>query len=634
MINFFMRCVFALALVLFFTTPFTTYAALTDPQVQSVLSLLNSFGVENSVADNVRQSLTGSVLGAISPAENQYPSYCPTITRILERGSRDATTGGQVTELQKFISGYYDINPAEIVTGYFGPLTYEKVLRFQTEQGITRTGAVGLLTRARIAEVCVDPVVTSPTLSIATDASSPQFALVAAQTTVPLVVAKLHAGQATALQNLSLTLTRGSSLDLEKVSVYQGDTLLGDVYFVGTQTKTTLLLPAPVDISGNADVLLTVRGTLARIGTGQAVSESGHLVAVDITGAKAMDMLTGASIAVQGTTQSAGVRVLKSVPTVALIPLPATGAEDNRLLRFSVTAAPQGDLSLVRLNIGVETSGTILNAIDLHGWTDSNFSIAMSGYPGGHLASQIFSGVTQGVMVYGGGSVTIPAGQTRYFEARSGVSNIQPGGTIRTTLKGDATDFGVIMLSAQEAQGSKFIWSPHSTTFPSSAIPDFANGYAVSGLPSAGLVSVRSYSGTGTTTSPQPPVATTTQPQVAPAITSFTATPSALTTGQYTTLAWSSTGTTNGGCYIFAGPVATTNGMSITPSYLWVGNGSFAVTPSATTVYTLWCTGSWKDGGQSTQRSITVSVSAPVSGVTTPRPGPSPTTNPGSGVLQ
>ena len=51
--------------------------------------------------------------------------YCPALSQTLQFGSRDSQTNptGQVTELQTFLSDYYDLNPDDYVTGYFGRLT-------------------------------------------------------------------------------------------------------------------------------------------------------------------------------------------------------------------------------------------------------------------------------------------------------------------------------------------------------------------------------------------------------------------------------------------------------------------------------------------------------------------------------
>lgn len=88
-----------------------------------------------------------------------YPAYCPQLSQTAQRGDRDATTtpAGQVTELQKFLSGYYSLDPQEIVTGAFGSVTQNFVIRFQTEKGVPAYGVVGTLTRdaIRAAAPCV-----------------------------------------------------------------------------------------------------------------------------------------------------------------------------------------------------------------------------------------------------------------------------------------------------------------------------------------------------------------------------------------------------------------------------------------------------------------------------------------------
>lgn len=87
------------------------------------------------------------------PYPTPTPSYaCPQLTYNLYRGLNDYRTGGQVSQLQQFLSarGY-----SQLVTGYFGSMTYANVAQFQREQGVYPiTGGVGPLTRAAIARVC------------------------------------------------------------------------------------------------------------------------------------------------------------------------------------------------------------------------------------------------------------------------------------------------------------------------------------------------------------------------------------------------------------------------------------------------------------------------------------------------
>lgn len=132
---------FLLIPVLFFSAT-SAHAALTNEQINAVLNLLRSFNVENQTVVNVEAILRQS-------------AECPSITVSLYRGSRDETTGGQVSELQRYLG-------VEPVSGYFGPITEAAVQKFQRENGVvssgtpesTGYGVVGPKTRAKILQVC------------------------------------------------------------------------------------------------------------------------------------------------------------------------------------------------------------------------------------------------------------------------------------------------------------------------------------------------------------------------------------------------------------------------------------------------------------------------------------------------
>lgn len=96
--------------------------------------------------------------------------YCPHLSQTMVRGARDRATvpPGQVTELQHFLSDYYDIDPDDIMTGYFGVLTHRSVVRFQQEQGLPAFGIVGPMTRAAIARVCGTATVPPPSTTTCT----------------------------------------------------------------------------------------------------------------------------------------------------------------------------------------------------------------------------------------------------------------------------------------------------------------------------------------------------------------------------------------------------------------------------------------------------------------------------------
>lgn len=99
-------------------------------------------------------------------------TYCPTLSTTMQRGARDISTNNQVSELQKFLADYYDIDPTELVTGYFGRITQGYVIQFQKEQGLPTFGIAGSLTRAAIARVCNQTQSTQTSTNTQTNTSS------------------------------------------------------------------------------------------------------------------------------------------------------------------------------------------------------------------------------------------------------------------------------------------------------------------------------------------------------------------------------------------------------------------------------------------------------------------------------
>ncbi len=79
--------------------------------------------------------------------------FCPKLTTTLMKGSRDANTNGEVTELQMFLADQYDLSDT-FPSGFFGAQTHKYVLKFQKNYGLPAFGIVGSLTRAKIKEVC------------------------------------------------------------------------------------------------------------------------------------------------------------------------------------------------------------------------------------------------------------------------------------------------------------------------------------------------------------------------------------------------------------------------------------------------------------------------------------------------
>jgi hypothetical protein len=100
------------------------------------IAVITSSGKSNSVNFTVTNSSLSNTTTTIAPLSCK-------ITRTLSFGS----TGKDVFCLQKFLTRDTLIYPKGLVTGYFGSLTRQAVIRFQAAHKIAKVGIVGPLTR-------------------------------------------------------------------------------------------------------------------------------------------------------------------------------------------------------------------------------------------------------------------------------------------------------------------------------------------------------------------------------------------------------------------------------------------------------------------------------------------------------
>ncbi len=141
-------------------------SSLTTTQVSAIVGLLQSFGADSTTIANVTASLNGQpTSGAIST--------CLDIQNDLYVGKDDSTTNGEVSKLQRLLISTGDY-PGARVTGYYGSLTAQAVVRWQKGHGmdfVTKTSGVGKMTRAKLS--CSNMTVAAPIISSITPASGP-----------------------------------------------------------------------------------------------------------------------------------------------------------------------------------------------------------------------------------------------------------------------------------------------------------------------------------------------------------------------------------------------------------------------------------------------------------------------------
>ncbi|XKT74552.1 MAG: beta strand repeat-containing protein [Patescibacteria group bacterium UBA2163] len=154
------------AMVMTLAAP-AAHAALTDSQIQSILSLLTSFGADQSTIDNVDASLRGETPTGGTSGGGSSASVCPfTWTRSLSSGD----TGADVMALQKFLNADSATQLAASGAGspgnetsYFGSVTAAGVAKFQNKYasevlaplGLSAgTGYFGASSRAKANSLC------------------------------------------------------------------------------------------------------------------------------------------------------------------------------------------------------------------------------------------------------------------------------------------------------------------------------------------------------------------------------------------------------------------------------------------------------------------------------------------------
>ena len=158
----------ALGLVLAFSAfaPVAHAAGLTEAQIQAIIQMVQSFGVDAGTVANVNASLRGQ---AITPSPTTGGA-CPALSRSLQQG----ISGADVLELQVFLNGYSTDTRVSISgagspgseTTYFGPATHAAVVKFQAKNNVSPIGIVGPQTRAAIVAVCGSITVTPPTTPV------------------------------------------------------------------------------------------------------------------------------------------------------------------------------------------------------------------------------------------------------------------------------------------------------------------------------------------------------------------------------------------------------------------------------------------------------------------------------------
>ena len=132
------------------TTNFFVVLQTLDPQVAAVLL----GGTTTPPMPPLPPMASSTTHGTSTMPLSAIALHCPMFRAALERGTKDATSTGDVHDLQQFLSDYYKLNKDDVVSGFFGSTTQSLVKKFQQEHNLPPVGTAGPLTRALIAQSC------------------------------------------------------------------------------------------------------------------------------------------------------------------------------------------------------------------------------------------------------------------------------------------------------------------------------------------------------------------------------------------------------------------------------------------------------------------------------------------------
>lgn len=111
-----------------------------------------SSGLFNSVIDALQNKIS-EFQQRMDKLRNSVDLSAETESKEFTEYLYEGKQGEEVIKLQKLLSQYPDIYPDSVVTGYYGQLTKNAVMRFQKKHGISPVGVVGPETRSKLNQI-------------------------------------------------------------------------------------------------------------------------------------------------------------------------------------------------------------------------------------------------------------------------------------------------------------------------------------------------------------------------------------------------------------------------------------------------------------------------------------------------
>jgi hypothetical protein len=286
----------------FAIAPSAQAAALTQSQISSIVSLLQSFGADAQTIANVQASLNGQPTsgGSTGGSTGGTASCSVSWTRDLQQGS----TGSDVMALQKTLNMWPDTMVAASGAGSpgnetttFGPATKAAVIKFQTKYNVTPiAGYFGAKSRAQLASICSGSTggttPTGPGLSVSAGAQPANALAPAGASRVPFTTFTItnNSGVVQTVNGVTVERT-GPSVNSNLAGVVLVDSSngvqLGIAKTLNSSNQATI--GDTFTINPGQTLTLTVAGNIA----GDTIAQSGQIVSLRVVAVNSSAPISG-----------------------------------------------------------------------------------------------------------------------------------------------------------------------------------------------------------------------------------------------------------------------------------------------------------------------------------------------------
>ncbi len=378
-------------------------AALTQVQINSILTLLDSFGVDAATKASVEGALNGTPVvstGTTTGTTCTTTSTSYVHTTTLRRGSR----GAKVTELQMTLNSLgYNVGTAD---GIFGGMTVNGVMAFQSANSLTADGIVGPNTGNKIAGATASSTCTTTTetgtstgtpvttgnVSVSLAASTPaSTAIVAGSGIADLAHFTFSNGTGSEVKVTNLVFNRtGVSVDTTISKAYIFDAMgkrLTDSATV-SQGKITFNSPnglfsvpanSAMTVSFRANIAAGTAGQFLGVSLASYTSMGGSAMAVNLMGnVHTIATATIAGVNFGATTSPSSAATIDAQDNFRLWQNTVSVTNEDVML-YSVTfrqtgSADSGDLTNLKFYVKGQQKGATMPSFDMTNHVTFDFS--------------------------------------------------------------------------------------------------------------------------------------------------------------------------------------------------------------------------------------------------------------------